>query len=143
MKRSYRLHTKEELEPIVRESISYAECLRKLGLKVVGGNYKNLQKNIDKFNLDTSHMLHQAFNQGIEFKTFDELTSNDAIKKRLVSERGHRCESCLNSHWLSSLITLELEHVDGNNRNNHRSNLKLLCPNCHSQTPTRRNRKRK
>ena len=29
---------------------------------------------------------------------------------------------------------LELEHKDGNNKNNSRENLEALCPNCHSQT---------
>jgi predicted HNH restriction endonuclease len=29
-----------------------------------------------------------------------------------------------------------LEHIDGNAYNNSESNLSLLCPNCHSQTPT-------
>lgn len=136
-------HTKELLEPIVLSSNSYAECLRKLGLKVAGGNYKLLQRNIDKFKIDCSHMLHQAINQGVEFKTFDDLISNDAIKSRLVKERGHKCEVCNLTEWLNKPICLELEHIDGNNRNNKRLNLKLICPNCHSQTPTWRNRKRK
>lgn len=136
-------HTKELLEPIIASSKSYAECLRKLNLVEAGGNYRILQRNIDKFELDTSHMTHQAHNKGLLVKKFDDLVSNDAIKKRLILEKGHRCECCLNTHWLSKLITLELEHVDGNNRNNEKSNLKLLCPNCHSQTDTWRGRKLK
>lgn len=57
-------------------------------------------------------------------------------KKFLIEERGHICESCRLTHWLNKDITLELEHVDGDNRNNSKENLKLLCPNCHSQTET-------
>jgi hypothetical protein len=57
-------------------------------------------------------------------------------KKLLILERGHRCECCRNSDWIGKPITLELEHVDGNRINNTRENLKLLCPNCHSQTET-------
>jgi len=33
-------------------------------------------------------------------------------------------------------IPIELEHIDGNSENNLLTNLKLLCPNCHSLTPT-------
>ena len=33
-------------------------------------------------------------------------------------------------------VPIELEHIDGNSNNNELSNLKLLCPNCHSLTPT-------
>jgi len=62
-------------------------------------------------------------------------------KQVLIQERGHCCESCRNSEWIGKPITIELEHVDGNNKNNVRENLKLLCPNCHSQTPTWRRRK--
>ena len=44
-----------------------------------------------------------------------------------------------------------MEHIDGNSENNNIENLELLCPNCHSLTPTfgalnkgkgRKNRKR-
>ena len=31
---------------------------------------------------------------------------------------------------------MELEHNDGNSQNNSLDNLSLICPNCHSQTPT-------
>lgn len=130
------------LEELVATSISYAECLHKLGLRVCGGNYKHLQKNITKFQLSTEHMLHQASNQNREFKTFDELTRPDTIKKRLVKELGHVCQKCLNTTWLGQPICLELEHINGNNRDHSRGNVTLLCPNCHSQTPTWRNRKR-
>jgi hypothetical protein len=57
-------------------------------------------------------------------------------KSFLIEERGHICELCRNSEWLGKPITLELEHIDGDNRNNEKNNLKLLCPNCHSQTDT-------
>jgi predicted HNH restriction endonuclease len=33
-------------------------------------------------------------------------------------------------------VPIELEHIDGNSTNNELSNLKLLCPNCHSLTST-------
>jgi Zn finger protein HypA/HybF involved in hydrogenase expression len=62
-------------------------------------------------------------------------------KKILIKERGHRCESCNNAEWLGDPIALELEHCDGDNKNNIKENLKLLCPNCHSKTPTWRKRK--
>lgn len=61
-------------------------------------------------------------------------------KNALLLERGHRCEQCKLTEWNELPITLELEHSDGDRKNNTKENLKLLCPNCHSQTPTwRRN----
>lgn len=50
------------------------------------------------------------------------------------------CEDCGNCDWMSKPIPLELEHIDGNNRNNQKDNLKLLCPNCHAFTEFYRGR---
>ena len=43
---------------------------------------------------------------------------------------------CGITEWNNKKIVLELEHKDGNSENNDLVNLELLCPNCHSQTPT-------
>ena len=63
--------------------------------------------------------------------------------KRAVRERdGLRCSVCSISTWNGSPLTLELEHKNGNSSDNSSSNLCLLCPNCHSQTPTFRAKNR-
>lgn len=142
MVRSYINYTKELLEPIVLSSYSYAECLRKLNKRDTGGNYKLIQKNIERFNIDTSHMLHQAINSGKEFKSFEGLTKPASIKKRLLKQYGNKCWDCGLEQWLGVPIPLELEHIDGDNRNHSKSNVSLLCCNCHALTPTWRNRKR-
>lgn len=61
-------------------------------------------------------------------------------KKVLIKDRGHRCENCFLTEWLCEPIPLELEHKDGNNRNNIKDNLLLLCPNCHAKTKFYRGR---
>ncbi|MFW5895280.1 MAG: HNH endonuclease [archaeon] len=33
-------------------------------------------------------------------------------------------------------MILEIEHIDGNAKNNREENLDLICPNCHSLTST-------
>jgi hypothetical protein len=62
-------------------------------------------------------------------------------KKLLLAERGYKCEECNLIEWMKKPIPLELEHVDGDGKNNVRENLKLLCCNCHAQTPTWRRKK--
>lgn len=52
----------------------------------------------------------------------------------------HICNSCKNTLWLDEAIPLELNHIDGNSSNHVITNLELLCPNCHSLTPTYRGR---
>lgn len=56
------------------------------------------------------------------------------LRNILAKERGNRCEICNIIDWKSSPISFQLDHIDGNAGNNLPSNLRLLCPNCHSQT---------
>ena len=69
-----------------------------------------------------------------------------SFRKKLKSEKllGEiKCNECgCNEIWNGKLLSLELEHIDGNRNNNKRDNLKWLCPNCHSQTNTYRKNNR-
>lgn len=60
--------------------------------------------------------------------------------RELREQQNNSCLFCGISIWRGRSITLELDHIDGNSSNNVRENLRLLCPNCHSQTPTWRGR---
>lgn len=83
---------------------------------------------------------NMAWNRGKHFGTQFTLNGTGNHKAVLIQERGHKCETCQNEEWQGSPIPLELEHIDGNNRNNVKPNLKLLCCNCHALTPTWRGR---
>ena len=51
----------------------------------------------------------------------------------------YKCEVCgCDGHWQNGIISLELDHIDGDNTNNEISNLHYLCPNCHALTKTYR-----
>ena len=50
--------------------------------------------------------------------------------------KPYHCEICSLTEWNGQHITLELDHIDGVRTNNQLNNLRWLCPNCHSQTPT-------
>ena len=47
---------------------------------------------------------------------------------------------CVITEWLGENIVLELDHIDGRRINNKITNLRWLCPNCHSKTDTFRGR---
>jgi len=63
-------------------------------------------------------------------------SSNSTIKRYLldVMKYEYKCSICGIDTWQGESIKLELDHIDGNNKNNLIKNLRLLCPNCHSQT---------
>ena len=50
--------------------------------------------------------------------------------------KPYQCETCALTDWNKQHLTLELDHIDGIRTNNQLNNLRWLCPNCHSQTPT-------
>lgn len=138
----YRNYTNEDIIIAVKESKSLADVMRKLNLVPIGGNYLTIKMRIHELNLDTSHFTGQLWNKGLFTVPLDKKRSNTCIKKQLISIRGHKCESCTLEKWLEKPIPLELEHINGNSLDNNQTNLKLLCPNCHTLTPTyRRNKK--
>ena len=62
----------------------------------------------------------------------------DSLRKRILFERDYSCQECgIGPEYNGKPLSLEF-HIDGNSTNNKVENLRILCPNCHSQTPTHR-----
>lgn len=59
------------------------------------------------------------------------------VKLYLFGEQGGVCALCgLGASWNGQPLVFVLDHIDGDAQNNHRDNLRLICPNCDSQLPT-------
>jgi Zn finger protein HypA/HybF involved in hydrogenase expression len=67
------------------------------------------------------------------------------LRKYMVSfyKISEICKNCGRKFWMGRPLTLEVDHIDGNHKNNLIENLRFLCPNCHSQTPSHSKRKTK
>lgn len=65
-------------------------------------------------------------------------TQSRWVKKYLIKKYGDSCMECgwNERHPITDNVPIELEHIDGDSSNNKLKNVKLLCPNCHSLTPT-------
>jgi 5-methylcytosine-specific restriction endonuclease McrA len=63
------------------------------------------------------------------------------VKQRFLEKFAYCCQMCNISNWNNSPLTLELDHINGNHCDDRLENLRLLCPNCHSQTDTYKNKK--
>lgn len=147
--RKYTLH---QLQDAVKCSTSMRQVLQRLNIAAYGGNYDVLRKAIRTHGIDISHFSGQGWNKGRKLppkQPIERYLQNTfpiqsyKLKNRLLREGmlPQRCMRCGGTHWLDQLIPLELDHINGDNKDNRLANLRLLCPNCHALTPTYRNRK--
>lgn len=146
----WRATSDEAFTRAVRGSLFAADVLRTLGFDLSGGNYSAVRRRVTRLGLDTTHWHRGRPPAG---RPLDSVlvpggyTNRHRLKLRLVRAGRLRnvCALCsLNPEWRGQPLTLVLDHINGVNDDYRAENLRLLCPNCHSQTPTfsGRNRQR-
>lgn len=150
----WKVSDKEFIE-LIMESNSISDALRKMGLSDNGGGSRAvIDKRIKLLHIDCSDLKLKTAQQkrnrlksinSMQKKSLDDIfsgkceyISTNALKKRLIREGvlAYQCAECGIFEWNNKEIALQLDHVDGNKRNNSKENLRILCPNCHSQTHT-------
>ncbi|MER5962437.1 HNH endonuclease signature motif containing protein [Streptomyces sp. NPDC002057] len=148
--------TREVLEEAVAASTNMCEVLRRLGVEVVGGQHAHLSRRIKAYGIDTSHFRAPSRRGGPRRPRTPEalLVEQTGPQTRRVpgdrltwamTESGVRkqCAMCGNEAvWRGRPLPLEVDHIDGDWRDNRIENLRFLCPNCHSTTPGYRGRDR-
>lgn len=149
--------TEQELKEAVKNSKSYRNVIRLLGLVPAGGNYDQLKKYIKEYEISTKHFTGMLWNKGLKFPFKPTIDLKDILvqesnyqsfklKKRLflAKLKEPKCEEC---GWakksIDGRLPLELDHVNGDRHDNRIENLRILCPNCHSLQTTHRGRNRK
>jgi len=131
------------LQDAISSSNSMAEAAKKLDMPFMTFKRRALELGLYKTNQGSKGQSKPY--KGVKFITQDILDGKhpqydtNKLKKRLVTEGilVYNCTSCgIGDEYHGKPITLQLDHIDGNRFNHGLDNLRLLCPNCHSQTDT-------
>lgn len=140
-----RTWTKDQMVEALKSSTTVSDALKQLGLQVRPGNYETVRRFVRMQGIDLSHMTGKACGRGSQRKSLDEVMIREStyhrgsLKRRLMSLGilKNVCSVCgLSETWCDKPIVMVLDHINGDNCDHRRENLRMLCPNCNSQQET-------
>lgn len=147
-------YSKENLEKEVLNFNTISDLVRSLrnSEHAPPSSVNLVSKKLKEFNIDTSHFIGSLKSKDnllarskhySEILIFDNNLLNRVSRNTLfnaITLKGsleYKCSECVvKDTYNNKPLKLQIDHIDGNWRNNLITNLRFLCPNCHSQTDT-------
>lgn len=113
---------------VIRNKPKFRSPCLNCNKRIKGNNQKFCSRNC--FNEFTNKAITLRIIKG------DSISTPRCIRKHLLKKNTICSECGITTHYNGKPISLQLDHIDGDRSNNSLENCRLLCPNCHSQTPT-------
>lgn len=134
---------KELLQQLVNTSESLSEVLRKQGKAISGPALKVLKNTLEAYNIDY-HNLNCTYTQKRHLTLKEKLQTETNVKSQDLKNqlikaglKEDKCEICGQlPEWNGKPLVLQLDHINGDHYDNRIENLRIVCPNCHTQTDT-------
>ncbi|MET8815237.1 HNH endonuclease [Streptomyces sp. NPDC004549] len=148
------VYTRERLEEAAREARHLSEALERLGVDPASSTRQYVLGRLRKLGIDISHFrLPTQRGKPWRARTPEALLVQQPVgtARRIPGDRlkramtvvgvPERCAGCgIEPVWRGRPLPLEVDHIDGDWRDNRIGNLRFLCPNCHSATDGYRGR---
>lgn len=134
---------------------SVSSLMTAVGLVQTGYAHARFKDRIAKLGIYYDPIKARCWNKGRRYKIVPGdvhkylvkdckiMISSSDLRKKLIDcgIKKYQCEKCKRKTWLGKPIKLQLDHIDGDKRNQLLNNIRIICPNCHSFTETHSKRK--
>lgn len=147
----------DTIEPeFILEAIKNSKSIRGVYILLSGKNgdpcgtfRSKFMKYIETNNINIDHFAGQGWSKGAKLAPRKNKIPNEEIfvlngrqqnhiKPRFLNlhTTEYKCSICGINSWNNNKLTLQMDHINGMSYDNRLENLRLICPNCHSQTET-------